>query len=272
MSHKSNEALRSSKLLPQSECFVFLETETDHTPASGYEEYCRRRSASGLHHPLIYVSTTITSGGYRRYEDLSVGAAIESNSRFARQIVDEGLLAYGLAPELVVLPSELGKVSGWRQTDYLQFWLYIIRAVHPDAAHVLQDEWFRSARTGLPAIGERMECAPTYDERRIAYIAFVEQYRMLLTQQDTAPYLRPYWQAPAVIPGFDNAMSLGCSAEYYFAETVLPRWVLSPQTDGLQQSVHQLIGKGAMIAGRTARDEQRTLDDSAERWAEYYRD
>lgn len=271
MTHNNNESSPETILLPQSECFVFLESaETDYTPASGYEEYCRRRTENGLQPPAIYISTTITSGGYRRYVDLPVGVAIESNSRLARQIVDEGLLAYGLSPELVVLPSELGKVPGWKQTDYLQFWMYVIRALDPDAAHALQNEWFRNEETDLPTIGEQMENAPTYDERRMAYIAFVKQYWMLLKQEETASYLTPRWQAPAVIPGLDNIVSLGCSAEYYFAQMVLPSWFLEPNSEELRQSMRQLIGDGAMIAGRNAQYEQQTQAGSDELWRRYY--
>jgi hypothetical protein len=260
----------STDLLPQSTCFAFLETAQPHTPAQAYEEYCNRREQAGLQHPLYYASTTITSGGFRRDEDMSVSDAIANNSRFARKIIDEGLLRRNIDPAHIVLPSELGKVPGWKQTDYLQFWMYIIRAVHPDSAHLLEDQQFRNLDSELPSIGERMESAPSYDDKKDAYIQFVQKFRALQASPIFKEALTPHWQAPAVIPTFDNGMSLGCSAEYYFAETLLPEWYLATKSEELQQSVAHFLGEGAMVAGITAGVEIHSFENNGRLLKEYY--
>lgn len=270
MTIDAHETLPPGGLLPQSECFVFLEEDPGHTPASAYSEYCQRREVAGLQHPLFYASTTITSGGFRRDEEMPIGEAISANTDIARRVVDEGLLRGGLDPALVVLPSELGKVPEWKQTDYLQFWLYIIRAVDPGAAYQLEDEWFKDSNKNLVSIGEKMESSAAHEERQNAYIDFVREFQAMLTDPVTQGLLTPRWPAPVVIPIFDNDMSLGCSAEYYFACTVLPNWFLSPQTEELQQAVANFIGKGAMVAGVTADDAERRRESNATAWEAYH--
>ena len=267
---ESPETLQTSKLLPQSECFVFLEKEPGFTPATGYEKYCLNRDEKGLQHPLFYASTTITSGGYRRDEELPIGEAIAANSIFARQILDESLLSSGFEPSLIVLPSELGKVKGWTQADYLQFWLYIIRGVSPRAAKELEITWYRNPETGLPDIANRMESSASYDEKRLAYIDFVRKFMDMKTTEPTSQLLAPHWPALAMLPFFDNNMSLGCSAEYYFAETVLPNWVVQPKTEGLRSSVRRLLGEGVMVAGVTLEDKQAAARESEKAWRRYY--
>ncbi len=267
---ESPEKLQTSKLLPQSECFVFLEKELGFTPAMGYEKYCLNRDEKGLQYPLIYASTTITSGGYRRDEELPIGEAITANSNFARQILDESLLSGGFEPSLIILPSELGKVKGWTQADYLQFWLYIIRGVSPQAAKELENTWYRNPETGLPDIANRMESSASYDEKRLAYIDFVRKFMDMKKTEPTSQLLTPHWPAPAMLPFFDNDMSLGCSAEYYFAETVLPSWVIQPKTEELRSAVQHFLGKGAMVAGVTLQNQQDAAQASGEELARYY--
>lgn len=266
----NQEALRGYPLLPQSELLVFLETDSGHTPASGYEEYCRRRNVARLPSPALYISTTITSGGFRRDEGMPIGEAIGANSLFARSLTQEGLLEYGLDPSWVILPSELGKVPGWKQTDYLQFWMYIIRAVHPDSAHSLEGGYFNNPSSEFPTIGDTMEVAPTYAERREAYIAFVRLYLQMKSDAETRDLLAPYWQAPVVLPGFDNGMSLGCSAEYYFAETRLHRWGFMYNSEEMGRACAGMLGRGAMVAGVTQTDRDRYDAENTQLLSQYY--
>lgn len=264
-----NPELHTPEPLPHSQCWEFIE-EGNYTPAEGYAGYCERREQQGLQPGLFYLSTTITSGGYSRFEGLSKGEAISRNSALARQLADSGLIDRGVAPDTLLLPSELGKVEGWSQADYLSFWLYVIRAVHPDQAYRLETEWLHPEDREYSDLAGRMESAETYEERQAGYIDFVQRYVAYKSTPEGERLLQPYWQSPAVLPMVDNNHSLGCQAEWYFGRVVLPQCYVSLDSDDIKQEVNALQDLGSMIAGHTLEDKRRGGTYSAARWAEYY--
>jgi len=264
----SPEVSRSS-VLPHSQCWKFLEDEGEYTPAQGYREYCHRRQQQDLQPGLFYFSTTITSGGYARFNDLPKGEAIKLNSDLAAEMVNTGMVSRGIPEEVLLLPSELGKVTGWSQADYLSFWFFVIRAVSTEQAVELEERLFNPEDPEYTQIVERMEMAPAYNQRRQAYKDYVERYFEFKKTKLGSSLVKPFWPAPAVVPMVDNSYSLGCAAEYYFAEVVLPSWFPVIEQDR-QGEVSKLMVKGAMVAGRTLEDERTGTAFFADRWAEYY--
>jgi hypothetical protein len=255
-------------LLPQSECFKFLEDEAGYTPAQGYVEYCSRREEKGLHHPLYYASTTITSGGYRRYDNISTGEAIEQNSLLAQKIIWDEIIKKTGQADLIVLPSELGKVSDWQQIEYLEFWLYIIRAIEPNSAKVLEDQYFHSSQV-FEDISARMH-STSRDEAKQAYIDFVREYLGLMASPRGKTLLTSRWQAPVVIPIFDNMMSLGCSVEWYLADKILPEWGFYPEDSKIKKEIKEFQQMGAMVVGVTQEMIDEDYQHSKVTWQEYY--
>lgn len=255
--------------LPHSQCWKFIE-DGNYTPAQGYAGYCERRDELGLNPGLLYLSTTITSGGYSRFEDISKGEAIKGNETLARQLIDTGLIERGVPQDILLLPSELGKVEGWSQADYLSFWLYVIRAIHPDQAYDLEGRWLSPENSTYKSIAQRMESADTYEERQAGYIDFVSRYFEYKDTTEGGELLKPYWQPPAVLPVVDNNYSLGCKAEWYFGETVLPSWEIGAAPGDAQRKIDTIQGLGGMITGRTLEDQHNSSARSAARLSEYH--
>lgn len=91
------------------------------TPGEAYVYYISRREVRNLPWPEFYFSTTITSGGFLRDTNIPFPEGMDSNVQLAKSLTD-AIVAYGgLDPKTIVLPTELGKVAGWKQADYLLF-------------------------------------------------------------------------------------------------------------------------------------------------------
>lgn len=90
--------------------------------------------------PTVYLSMAITSGGFARDSELGIGEVIDRNSEFGT-LARQALLHQH--PELsendIVLPSDLGKVAGWSQADYLLFWFHTITGLTADQARLISD-------------------------------------------------------------------------------------------------------------------------------------
>ncbi len=266
---KSPEKQQQQEVLPHSECWKFIENG-EHSPAAGYTEYCRRRGVYDVPPGLWYLSTTITTGGYTRFDGVDKGEAIQRNNAVARDLAEQGLVAYGAPRNEILLPSELGKVPGWSQADYLSFWLYVVRAVHPEQAIELEQEWLNSGNPEYLFLAEEMESGPTHGAREAAYIEYVQWYKGLQTTAEGKKLLEPYWQPPAVVPMLDNDYSLGCRAEYYFSNYGVLDIGPGQASRAFNEDLEVLKQTGAMVTGRTLEYESAMSEMSATLVREYH--
>lgn len=193
---------------------IFLAIETaaqseDLRPQAAYELYEEFLGEEGLD-PTVYLSMAITSGGYAREDGLGIGEVISRNSEFGT-LAKAALLRQH--PELseadVVLPSDLGKVRGWSQSDYLLFWFHTIVGLEAERA-----AW----------VSERMSPALKYpgfvdktlpvDEKWRDYAQFTQDYVSGLEElSDThGRDLQPN-NMQAMLMILDGSMSLGGRAE-----------------------------------------------------------
>lgn len=75
----------------------------------------------------------LTSGGYGRDELLTPFEAMRKNMDFSFAAAPEFLKQFPVIdPKEIILPSELGKVKGWNQADYLSFFFYMFTGAYPD--------------------------------------------------------------------------------------------------------------------------------------------
>lgn len=96
------------------------------SPIDAYLLYQNERRHARLTPCPDYASTSITSGGHARRAGLKMEQIIAANTRTARDLVvlmdQQGTLDH----QSVILPVDLGHIPGWRQSDYILFWLLII--------------------------------------------------------------------------------------------------------------------------------------------------
>lgn len=109
-------------------------------PQEAYEIYEAHLEANGLD-PTIYLSMAITSGGFIRDNSLGIGEVIARNSAYGG-MAKQALLHQH--PEFtdkdIVLPSELGKVKGWSQAEYLLFWFHVITGLTAEDAAIISEK------------------------------------------------------------------------------------------------------------------------------------
>jgi hypothetical protein len=96
------------------------------SPLDLYIRFQRERRRMRLTPCPDYASTSITSGGHARRPGMQMEQIIRANTRTAQQMVALMESQGALDRESVVLPVDLGKVPGWRQSDYILFWLLVI--------------------------------------------------------------------------------------------------------------------------------------------------
>ncbi|MEK7152717.1 MAG: hypothetical protein AAB834_02115, partial [Patescibacteria group bacterium] len=110
-----------------------FEDLTDQIPVTGvgpleaYLLYQKERRRLGLTPCPDYASTSITSGGHARRDDLrgNIGEIIQANTRTARQMA-VAMDGWGVERTALVLPVDLGYIPGWKQSDYMDLWLHVI--------------------------------------------------------------------------------------------------------------------------------------------------
>ena len=176
------------------------------------------QAREGLVAPRVYLSTAITSGGFFRDKDLSLPQVIERNGKAAELIVSA--LSENRAPAVsaksVMLPTELGKVPGWKDSHYIAFyfcWLSgLSRSGTAWVEKELEDEVHRST---LEAANDRTR---PNEERWPAYRTFVEILVAKLAIAEARPGAVHSKGCECLMQLIDVDYSLGCRAEQIYAD------------------------------------------------------
>ena len=232
---------------PYREVFEEIEQRAEReslTPQAAYEIYSSYLDKNELD-PMIYLSMAITSGGYARDEGLSIGEVIEGNNGFG-DIAKKAFLVQHpeFTAEDIILPSELGKVKGWSQSDYLLFWFHVICGPEPKVAKHISVAMKDSL--AYPSFTDK---SLSQEQRWNDYLQFTKDYHEALLEAMSDGDGKKYCSnIQAMIMILDGEMSLGGRAEeelcrrigippqfgFVDGETILEVSNMSPSLESLQ--------------------------------------
>ncbi|MDP9224402.1 MAG: hypothetical protein M3P18_11230 [Actinomycetota bacterium] len=168
--------------------------------------------------PRVYVSTAITSAGYKRDPTLDLGEVIRCNNAAAAHIMSS--LVKHDAPQIrsadVMLPTELGKVPGWRDSDYLLYYFSWLAGLTPIGTAWLEGRMADSVYAPIRAIADDRE-RPN-DERWPQYRAFAELMLTNLAVAESRADGKRAAGADILLQLIDTQESLGCRAEELYAD------------------------------------------------------
>jgi hypothetical protein len=179
------------------------------TSQGAYELYEAHLAANNLD-PTVYLSMAITSGGFVRDDDLTVGEVIEKNSAFGIMARKALLRQHPEFSERdIVLPSDLGKVKGWSQSDYLLFWFHTITGLTVEHARGVSEAMLSSL--SYPGFTDK---TLNTDDRWQDYQRFTDDYVRCLSKlrDEYGRNLQPN-NVQAMVMILDGNMSLGGRAE-----------------------------------------------------------
>jgi hypothetical protein len=192
------------------------------TAAEAVVKMIAYENAKGLRTPDFYISTAISSAGHRREPELRLPAgipeAIRRNNITGSLILRELVEAPGSLLEAgnVMAPTELGKVPGWSDLDYLGFYFAWMSGLSEEGAvwyfEQLRDPSY--AEVFAPAADRTL----TNPERWPAYRAFTEIAIAKVDQARSNPSRVRSTGCRVLVQLVDVAESLGCRAETLFAE------------------------------------------------------
>ena len=228
------------------------EKEGDFTPQAAYGIYEAYLAAGNLD-PTVYLSMAITSGGFARDDSLNIGEIIAKNSAYGTMARKALLRQHSeLSEKDIVLPSDLGKVKGWSQSDYLLFWFHTITGLTVEHAR---------------SVSEAMQPSLTYpgftdktlsgDVRWRDYQRFTDDYVRCLRDLEVkfGRDLQPN-NIQAMIMILDGDMSLGGRAEERLCRAIgiPPQFQLLDantliETPGFKDSFMSLREMGAQALG-----------------------
>lgn len=178
-------------------------------PQEAYELYEAHLAANKLD-PTVYLSMAITSGGFARNADLAIGDVIDKNSTFGT-MARQALLRQH--PELserdIVLPSDLGKVKGWSQADYLLFWFHTMTGLPAEQARSVSEAM--SSSLSYPGFTDK---TLSTENRWHDYQRFTDDYVHCLRdlKDEYGRNLQPN-NVQAMVMILDGDVSLGGRAE-----------------------------------------------------------
>ncbi len=177
------------------------------SPSEAYRAY-RQMLYDRQLDPIIYLSISITSGGFSHEPGLIPEEAIALNSQFGSLAATVLTEEYpDLTIKDIIVPSELGKMKGWKQSEYLLFWFHIISGV--DCETALEIEQKLKNRGYLDAPGLR--------DHSLSHLEKWDDYQRLATEYAEL-YIKLRHNEPpqnmrAVISVLDKEWSLGAQAE-----------------------------------------------------------
>lgn len=163
--------------------------------------------------PQQYLSMAVTSGGYKRQSDLTIPEIISKNAHYGA-LVKQNILGQNpdLHPSNLILPSEIGKVEGWNEADYLMFWFHVISSAHNEAMRA-EDSVRNSGITELPSF---LNYHLPRDERKPAYQQLADEYFSSLMNAPESHY-NPSQSIGQIALILDPDMTLGGFAEQELA-------------------------------------------------------
>jgi hypothetical protein len=178
-------------------------------------------AAHSLTTPLVYVSTAITSGGFQRDPSYTAAAAarqaIDKNNAVCARLmaVIAGQREPFITADKVMVPTELGAVPEWSDSQYLEFYVAWCAGLTAPAA-----EAFTRALAGAELAGIRAEAddrGRTNAERWPAYAQFAKAATVeaALIRRALGDDARP--ASRHLLQLVDTGYSLGCQAETIIA-------------------------------------------------------
>lgn len=174
--------------------------------------------AHDLDTPRVYVSTAITSGGHRRDPAMEIGEVIARNNRAATLVMSalSGHHAPQVAPAAVMVPTELGKVPGWGDTQYLLFYFAWLAGLSAAGAAWLQEQLIEPVYAPILALAN--DRSLTNEERWPHYRVFTEIAIAKLALAEARPDGKRTDGSSLLLQLIDVHQSLGCRAEEIFAD------------------------------------------------------
>jgi hypothetical protein len=168
--------------------------------------------------PRIYVSTSITSGGYFRDKSLSGRDVITRNNHSATMLMTA--LVDSKAPHVaandVMLPTELGQVPGWMDSDYLLFYFSWLSGLSPSGAEWLEAEMAEPVYA--PILDITNDRKRTNEERWPSYRAFVEIALAKVALAEAREGGKRADGSEILLQLVDVEFSLGCRSEQMYAD------------------------------------------------------
>ncbi len=256
----SDEKIKDGKELGAENSYarIFLdieqtaEREGGITTQGAYELYEAHLAENNLD-PTVYLSMAITSGGFARDDDLNISEVIGKNSAYGTMARKALLRQHRVFSEKhIILPSDLGKVKGWSQSDYLLFWFHAITGLTTEHAQAVSEAMLPS----LTYPGFTDKTLGT-DDRWRDYQRFTDDYVRCLRDlgDEFGRNLQPN-NIQAMIMILDGEMSLGGRAEERLCRAIgiPPQFQLLDvatlyETPGFKDSVMSLRGMGAQALG-----------------------
>ena len=163
----------------------------------------------------VYFSSPITSGGAKRLYDGQAVAdnmptIIRLNSAFAETVAQESEAT--LAAERFTLPHRIGSQEGWKEVDFLKFWMSYLSGIKP--THARQFDAAAGADLGINLSVFNNYALPR--ERRIQeYERLVDGFADFISSADV-----PTNPVAGIVCLPDHKLSVGCSAETRLARAL----------------------------------------------------
>ena len=190
-------------------------------PASAVQIMIDFEAEHALTAPLIYVSTAITSGGFRRdprfTDPADIRGAISKNNAACAALIAEITAQPNplVTAANVMMPTELGAVPEWSDSDYLEFYVAwcagLTGPASADFSQALADPELATIRAMADARDR------TNDERWPAYLQFAKAATVeaALARRALGAGARP--GSRYLLQLVDTGYSLGCRAEAMLA-------------------------------------------------------
>jgi hypothetical protein len=188
-------------------------------PLSAYVRYQYLRRQSNLRAGADYCSTSITSSGHARHIGLDIEQIIAKNTEAAQRLVAQLVGKGTLHPKSVIVPVDLGYIPGWRQSDYISFWLAIIAGfdlgLRPRAGKVkqLEDRIFAGLLADNINLGLMNSQTANTVTRAPEYFKFARTFARV-----AANFQPEAHGSHRIINLIDPQDSLGCQTERLFAK------------------------------------------------------
>ncbi len=210
----------------------------------------------------LYVSTSITSGGAALDPSLTQREIVAQNTSIAEDLTTQIIADHNFDPRDVLLSTDLPHVKGWKQSDYLIFWLMCLEGVPLDIC----EEFAAKLQERAAEIGVDSKHAE-YEERWARYSQLVEDFLALGARYVLYNRNDYYLQTAGVrqlVQLVDASRSLGCRAEALYARRrgikVLTFELNTTALDSVLRSrVARLTAMGARIGQRATRATQLVL-------------
>jgi hypothetical protein len=225
-------------------------------PYEAYLWLSEQQATHGLQ-PDSYLSSSITSGGHARDNELGMGDIIARNTESARLLAEQLAVDRQIEPQAAIEPVFVGKTP-WNQAQFMEFWLSVIGGFQVTKGFAARDvdglrrtvqQSFEAAELDL----ELMVSKQTAERRAPEYFKMSTAF---------ADIIRSGWEAApigTVVRLIDTDTSLGSQTERAFARQIGSRVmnirVVRPANpEDLDQVNHvlardtaRLIGFGATI-------------------------